>query len=101
MITLLTKDGSQVGNAIIYGGDDGFNDNAIQMMISTTNFEPKPIFYVETDFGNHMKLTWREIEERFTIGKVMDYNQWKSERDGLRSSPNLIEERTKQHDYFR
>ncbi len=71
MLVLHTKDGSRVGNAIIYGGDVRY-------------FEAKPgplhIFLVETDFGNKMRLTWNEINELFTISHVEDYQLWKQER---------------------
>jgi hypothetical protein len=85
MITLKTKDGSKTGNAIIYGGEDPM-DSLASLQARTFNGvcdEPKPLFFVETDFGNHMKLSWTEIEEMFTIGQTMDYSFWHAKRAEL------------------
>lgn len=87
MLTLLTKDGTKTGNAIIYDGDDGIS---WERMIGEFS-EPKPLFYVETDFGNRMKLTWREIEDWFTIGRIQDYKKWKQDQADRREQ-NEIED---------
>ncbi len=85
MITLLTKDGTKTGNAIIYGGDDFVNVYSPKVILDLEPGTPmKPIFFVETDFGNRMKLTWSEIEELFTVGRVCPYDQWKADRNSLR-----------------
>lgn len=73
----------QVGNAIIYGGMD-------------TNYDPSApregqIFFVESDFGNHMKLSWAEICERWTVVGWQDYREWRQARDELINQPNLIQ----------
>lgn len=75
----------QVGNAILYGGDRKleFDDK-----LSVIDNE---VFYVETDFGNHMTLTWREVEEMFTIAGWQSYEDWKAARRALQSQPNLIQ----------
>lgn len=75
MITLITKDGSKVGNAILYGGGTAMY----------TQPEPKEqvLFFVETDFGNHMQLSWAEIEELWTVGQAANYSRWRSDRDQL------------------
>jgi len=90
MLRLLTKGGGRVGNAILYGGDDGMIDLA--SMIGQVG-EPKDIYYVETDFGNHMHLTWDEVQEMFYINGVQSYDRWKEERARLQQEPNLIEQR--------
>lgn len=74
MITLNTRDGSRVGNAIIYGGETRWCEHT---------HENVHVFLLETDFGNHMVLTWREIEELYTIGRYCDYQQWREERARL------------------
>lgn len=82
MITLLTRDGSRVGNAIIYGGETR------DYPAADGRFEVN-VFFVETDFGNHMVLTWKEIEELFTVGHCCDYQEWRKGRAHL-----IAEDRT-------
>jgi len=89
MLRLASKDGNKVGNAILYGGDDGML--TLGSMVGQVD-EPKDRYYVETDFGNHMTLTWGEINELYDIKGVQSYDHWKSERQRLREEPNLIEQ---------
>jgi hypothetical protein len=42
------------------------------------------LFFVETDFGNHMKLTWGEVMEMYTVAGWQDYELWRARRDELR-----------------
>ena len=49
------------------------------------------LFYVETDFGNHMKLSWSELTNMFEVVGVRDYDQWKADRDQLRNQPSYID----------
>jgi hypothetical protein len=69
-VTLMTKNGVQVGNAIVVKqvGDtrDWYKDDR----------EIIPVWLVETDFGNRMKLTNREILEWYDLGFQRDYESW-------------------------
>lgn len=71
MITLFTRNGSKTGNAILYGGQD--RDDP----------QDPPLFYVETDYGNHMKLTWSEIMSMFAVGRPCSYDDWRADRREL------------------
>ena len=86
MIVLHTKDSSKVGNAILYGGMQG------SPLPRFPNDEMPHIFFVETDFGHHMKLTWSEIEELYTVSHFQDYHQWRSERAKLHERTNHMED---------
>lgn len=77
MLTLLTKDGRKSGNAIIYGGED--------------HPELGQLFYTETDFGHHQKMTWAEIEEFWTVGRLCDYKTWRGDREFLHTKPMLTD----------
>ena len=56
--TLRTKDGRKVGNAIVRHFHQGFS-------------------LIMTDYGNHMKLTERELNELFYIGKLAEFGKHK------------------------
>ena len=75
-LRLLTKDGSRIGNAILYAGGNPL--------------ESPDIFLVETDFGNKTRFTWEEINEYFTIGGFCDYKEWAADRDELRKKDDGI-----------
>lgn len=72
MQTLYTKDGRKVGNAIL-------------IKHSGESFNGKPLFLVETDFGNQLNLTTHEIDGWFNRGELMDYDQWKRAREDTRA----------------
>lgn len=72
MLLLQTKDGSRIGNAILYGGGTRVYVNA--------DIPAVVLYFVETDFGNHMRLTWKEILDQFEIGPAQDYRRWKENR---------------------
>ena len=65
---LHTKDGSKVGNAILYGAE-------LSRYVKGTVLN-----LVETDFGNRMKLSNNELHELYTVGPERDYEQWKTDR---------------------
>lgn len=73
----------QVGNAICYGGDHkiyGFPVGEVS---------EAEVFFVETDFGNHMTLTWGELENMFTVAGWQDYGEWRAARAQLQEQPPL------------
>lgn len=76
----------KVGNAILYGGKHKFYQHPADKPSEAE------AFYVETDFGNHMTLTWREVEEMFVVVGWQDYGEWKDNRRHLLEQPNLIEQ---------
>lgn len=74
----------QHGNGIMYGG-------GASPMTFDNDYEPRNLFYVETDFGNRMKLTWNELNELYEIIEVVDYKAWRQERSDLIASNQLEE----------
>ena len=61
---LWTKDGSLFGNAILYATEP------------SKFVEGQTLNLCETDFGNRMKLTAKEIDDHFVIGPERDFEQW-------------------------
>ena len=81
----------QVGNVIIYGGATKFYHNFDKDKVVPKIVPPTQVYFVETDFGNHMTMLWSEIETLWITAGWRDYTEWRSKRDELRSQPNLIE----------
>jgi hypothetical protein len=73
MLILTTKDGSRFGNAILYGGGP-----SCYAVGETVN-----LFFVETDFGHKMRMTWNEVNEMFNISRVCSYDEWANDRANL------------------
>jgi hypothetical protein len=71
MRTLLTRDGRQIGNAIIV--EEIENKHG-----------PEKLFLVETDFGNRCKLNQAEIEAWFYPGREASYAEWSTDRTNVR-----------------
>ena len=63
----------QHGNGILYGGDWVKYDFEGPV-------EPRPIFLVETDYGNRMRLSWTEVLELFDVIEVVKYEDWAKQR---------------------
>lgn len=85
MLRLFSK-GGRIGNGILYGGAEA-TPNEREPLRS----EGPQTYFVETDFGNHMRLSWAEVNEIFTVAGVMDYTYWRQERNYLRDQSNLIQ----------
>ncbi len=66
-VILHTKSGKVIGNAIIYG-------------IYKKNFAYPEMFLIETDFGNQLRLTGRELLAWFSIGPKTSIQRWKTDR---------------------
>jgi hypothetical protein len=71
-VTLLTKDGAIIGNAIVV--------KKTRTALARNNDEPEPVWIVETDFGNRLRPTAREIFTMWDLGYVQDYDQWWDDR---------------------
>ena len=76
-VTLLTKDGRQIGNAIV-----------VERNGHTSSFPGSrdyiPLWKIETDFGNRIdKITEQEIHTLFTLGFERDYRTWAEDRRHL------------------
>ena len=84
------------GNGILYGGGCKENPGFMRAVMDPeqdssgvdSHYE---IFFVETDFGNHMKLTWGELTAMYDVVGVRDYGQWKADRLYLQSQPDLLQ----------
>ena len=83
-----TAGGHQHGNGIMYGG----TRKQYSSPPETEAYAEHEVFYVETDFGNHMALLWTELTDMFDVIGVRDYEKWKADRLYLQSQPNLIDE---------
>jgi hypothetical protein len=51
-----------------------------------------PIWLIETDFGNRVKFTERELDMYFTKGKKVTYQDWYNEREELRNQIKILNE---------
>lgn len=67
MITLITKDPHQRGNAILYG-------------VVRCPHTDEELALVETDFGNKMRLMSSELHEMYSMGSPRDYSSWRHDR---------------------
>lgn len=74
-VTLFTRDGTQIGNAIVVKQ----SNTAIHR---AGEDKPDPVWIVETDFGNRLRPTGREIDQLWTLGFQSDYDTWFSDRAG-------------------
>lgn len=82
MLTLHTRDGSQVGNAVLYGAENRqYNAEQVEQTVL--------VFHVETDFGNHMTLTQSELDAMYTAGRKTDYKRWSADRGQLINHPKM------------
>lgn len=82
-ITLVTKDGFRVGNAII-----------IEPVESTLAGITYWYWLVETDFGNRLRCTDAEIHSLWELGFEQDYTVWAADRDALRANSTIDDEGT-------
>ena len=64
-VTLFTKDGSKMGNAIV---------------TKIEEFNSRPRIHIETDFGNNTSMFIETIEELFTLGFVRTHDEWWDDR---------------------
>lgn len=85
----------QHGNGIMYGGRRKENPAYMHNLFLPSSDREEveshyELFYVETDFGNHMALMWSELTAMFEIVGVRDYGQWQADRSYLQSQPNLL-----------
>lgn len=78
------KSGRQHGNGILYGGS-----LKTYHMFEPDKYQEIEVFYVETDFGNHMTLNWDEVMEMFEVVGWANYDEWRRDRDALREHPRL------------
>jgi hypothetical protein len=67
-VTLLTRDGFKIGNAIIVKEAKGHTEGKTRLWL------------IETDFGNRCKMTTSALDELFTLGYIRDYDQWWEDR---------------------
>lgn len=71
-VTLMTKDGRTTGNAIVIGQTTPSSESMVEYIEATD----QRLWLVETDFGNQMKLTDREINDWYHLGFQRDYDAW-------------------------
>lgn len=69
-VTLLTKSGQQVGNAIIVQEKPAKSKAGLEFLAGRT------LWLVETDFGNRMVLSNEEILDWYELGFQQNYDTW-------------------------
>ena len=81
---LFTKNGQITGNAILVREIDEEETNKLAPSLTdylkNTN---QKLYWVETDFGNTMRLSTNEINGMFTYGHEQDYDRWSAARRQL------------------
>jgi hypothetical protein len=75
-VTLFTRDGSQMGNAIIIAEVQPFNAS-LTLYLKKTD---QKMWLIETDFGNRCKLSTNELNELFKLGRQQNYDKWFDDR---------------------
>jgi len=76
-ITLFTRDGRKIGNAIIYGG-------------GPSEYCDDYLYFIETDFGNRLKLNLKEVEDWFHWGHIHDIDEWRNNRIKLQEQEDEV-----------
>jgi len=79
MITLYTKDGTKVGNGIILSMEKSEHCN-------------DTLCYIETDFGNRMKLNYSEVNTLYVLGEMRSVAEWRTAQFELRQQNHIIDE---------
>jgi hypothetical protein len=85
-VTLFTKDGAVIGNAIVVrevGQTRVWRNDPASAGIPLDSPDAvtlEPVWQVETDFGNRLQPTTREIFTMWDLGYVQDYDQWWDDR---------------------
>jgi hypothetical protein len=70
-VTLMTKDGRTIGNAIVIREIE-----PITTMADYLKKTGQKLWLIETDFGNQVQYTDREIGEFFNLGFQQNYTRW-------------------------
>jgi hypothetical protein len=84
-VTLATRDGLQMGNAIVIKEVQPRSEQITQMLKA----KEQKLWLVETDFGNTARLTDGEIHELFVLSRQDDYDRWWGERmDAIQNTVN-------------
>lgn len=82
---LYTRDGSEIGNAIIKKVISPADMLKHPHLASSWAMKENITLYeVETDFGNTIRFMESEIRSLFTLGKISNYTRWSTDRDNLR-----------------
>lgn len=86
MQILYTKNPIQHGNAIIVREVDKLDRKMIDWLAG------RKLWVVETDFGNRMRLTDREIDEFYTRGDERSYKEWLFDKRMLMEQNHISDE---------
>jgi len=80
---LYTKDGTKSGNAILIRQIEPTELKDIPCLNTYLADTGQKLYWVETDFGNNMRLSTNEINEQFVFGPHRNYNDWLRDRQAL------------------
>jgi hypothetical protein len=85
-VTLFTKDGAKIGNAILVQKIGQTRDwKTVYSAGGIAMGSPKTVdlidvWLIETDFGNQTRMSEKEIRTLFTLGRPGNYIRWLGER---------------------
>jgi hypothetical protein len=82
-VTLFTKDGRRLGNAIIVKEVEPDYYAKLGGLVEHLELTNQKLWLLETDFGNQMRLSDNEILEAYDLGYKSNYILWWSNRQDL------------------
>ena len=85
---LFTKNGHRTGNAIVVKEVEPTTE-AMKAFLAIDNSK---MYLVETDFGNRMRLTTKELNAQFDLGPKQSYKKWAADRAELRQDVKIQDE---------
>ena len=80
---LYTKDGTKTGNAILVREIHPEDLKDIPCLNTYLADTGQKLYWVETDFGNSMRLSTNEINEQYLYGPEQNYYEWYHTRQAL------------------
>jgi hypothetical protein len=84
-VTLATRDGLQIGNAIVIKEVKPRSEQITQLLKA----KDQKLWLIETDFGNLCRLSDSEIHQLFVLRKQDNYDRWWGERmDAIQNTVN-------------
>lgn len=82
---LFTKDGRRTGNAIVIKEIEPSSESMKRFLA----IDNSKLYLVETDFGNRMKLSTKELNSMFDLGPRESYKKWAADRSELRRDTQI------------
>lgn len=83
-VTLLTKNGGRIGNAIVIRGIPR-EEVLTQSMLSYLDETNQQMWLIETDFGNRTRFCTNELLAHFELGYQQEFKDWFADRRALQN----------------